>query len=53
MGKIINYRTDPYSLDAGLFRGNVDQWGRLHWFLGRRILLAGDGERIVALKMEP
>ena len=41
------------TLDAGLFRGNVYQWGRLHWFPGRRILLAGDGERIAALKMGP
>ena len=39
-------------LDAGVFRGNVYQWGRLTWLPGKRILLVGDGDRLAAVKIE-
>ena len=39
------------AIDAGLFRGNVFQWGRLHWLPGKRILLVGDGDRLAAVKI--
>ena len=40
------------AIDAGLFRGNVFQWGRLRWLPGKRILLVGDGDRLAAVKIE-
>ena len=42
---------DVQAVEAGLFRGNVFQWGRLHWLPGKRILLVGDGDRLAAVKI--
>ena len=39
-------------LDAGKFRGNLYQWGWLNWRPDERIIMAGDGKRIVAVKVE-
>lgn len=40
-------------LDAGKFRGNIYQWGWLRWLPGPRIMLAGDGNQIVAVHVAP
>lgn len=39
------------TLDAGLFHGNIYYLGRMHWLPDEKILLVGDGERMVALKV--
>jgi len=40
------------TIHAGIFRGNVYQWGRLHWLPEKRILLVSDGDRLAAVKIE-
>jgi len=41
------------AIDGGLFRGNIYHLGWIRWLPGKRIILAGDGERIVAVQMDP
>jgi hypothetical protein len=43
---------DVELINAGVFRGNEYQWGRLHWLPGKRIMLVGDGDRLAAVKIE-